>query len=248
MSFDAVAAKIESVEGWLTLAQAERLYEAVAGLPDGAQVAEIGAFQGRSTIVLASALPEGSTLISVDPHGGGDRGPREITPDADLGNSDHEAFLTNLASAGVAHKVRHIRKTSDQAFADSDAPAHIHVLFVDGAHRLGPVLEDLECWGGLVAPGGVMFVHDAFSSVGVTLGLLAKCFARAGWRYAGRTGSLAEYRRVERLKAGARVGNAARQLAQLVWFARNLAVKVLIVARLRPLTRLLGHRRQTWPY
>ena len=41
-----------------------------------------------------------------------------------------------------------------------------------------------------------MLVHDAFSSVGVTLALLAECVFSPRWRYAGRTGSLAEYERV----------------------------------------------------
>ena len=46
----------------------------------------------------------------------------------------------------------------------------------------------------------------------------------------------------------ARVRNALRQLAELPWFARNLAVKVALVARVRPLARLLGHRDDNWPY
>jgi hypothetical protein len=44
------------------------------------------------------------------------------------------------------------------------------------------------------------------------------------------------------------VRNVGRQLADLPWFARNLVIKVLIVAKLGPLTRLLGHREGGWPY
>ena len=44
------------------------------------------------------------------------------------------------------------------------------------------------------------------------------------------------------------MGNGLRQLAQLPWFARNVTVKVLFAARLRPLARLLGHRSETVPY
>jgi hypothetical protein len=43
-----------------------------------------------------------------------------------------------------------------------------------------------------------------------------------------------------------RLRNLARQAAELPWFARNLAIKVLLVARLRPLARLLGS--DEWPY
>jgi Methyltransferase domain len=216
---------VNDVEGWLTEQQAARL-RARAAEADGL-VVEIGSFRGRSTIVLASAAPE---VVAIDPHAGSDRGPQEIAPDAARGAEDHEAFRANLARAGVADRVRHVRRPSSEAFDAVDGP--IALLYVDGAHRLGPARADLAGWGGRVAPGGAMLVHDAFSSIGVTLALLAECVFSARWRYAGRTGSLAEYERGA-LHGRARARNALRQLAELPWFARNLVLKVLIVARLR---------------
>ena len=119
------------------------------------------------------------------------------------------------------------------------------LLYVDGAHRFAPARDDLARWGARVAPGGVMLVHDAFSSVGVTLALLAECVLRDGWRYAGRTGSLAEYERV----ASPRARNAARQLAELPWFARNVLLKALVLVHLRPLAHRLGlPAGMHWPY
>jgi hypothetical protein len=48
---------------------------------------------------------------------------------------------------------------------------------------------------------------------------------------------------------GERLRNALRQELQLLWFVRNVVIKVLIVAKLAPLTRLLGHRNtDEWPY
>ena len=244
LDFDGVLdGVLDGVEGWLTLDQARRLYDAARALPPDAAVVEIGSFRGRSTVVLASAAPSG--VVAIDPYGGGDRGPREIAPDAARGERDFAAFKANLAAAGVAARVRHIRKPSSEALADG--PAAIDLLFVDGAHRLAPARGDLLDWGGRVAPGGAMFVHDAFSSVGVTLALLTACFASRRWRYAGRTGSLAEYRRSD-LGWRPRLANATRQAAQLPWFARNLVIKALIAARLGRLTRVLGHRGGHWPY
>jgi predicted O-methyltransferase YrrM len=219
------------VEGWLTAAQARRL-AARASEADG-EVVEIGSFRGRSTIVLASAAP---SVVAIDPHAGSDRGPQEIAPDAARGDEDHEAFRATLERAGVEAKVRHVRRPSAEAHAEVDGP--VALLYVDGAHRYGPARADIANWGRRVAPGGAMLVHDAFSSVGVTLALLTECVASSRWRYAGRTGSLAEYERTE-LRGRARLGNALRQLAELPWFARNLVVKVLIVARLRA---------GPWPY
>ena len=50
-TFEAVA----GVQGWMTRAQAGRLWDAASRLGAGAQVVEIGSFHGRSAIVLACA-------------------------------------------------------------------------------------------------------------------------------------------------------------------------------------------------
>jgi hypothetical protein len=35
---------------------------------------------------------------------------------------------------------------------------------------------------------------------------------------------------------------------QLPWFLRNVIVKVLLTAKLYPLTRIFGHKTRDWPY
>jgi hypothetical protein len=72
----------------------------------------------------------------------------------------------------------------------------------------------------------------------VTLATLTAITFGRRWRYAGRVGSLAEFRR-ERVTGFAWPANVARQLAQLPWFARNVVLKVLIVLRVL---------RREWPY
>jgi hypothetical protein len=227
------------IEGWLTDGQAARLAAAAArSRPDGA-VVEIGSFRGKSAVVLASTA---GSLIAIDPHAGSDRGPQEIEADATRGDADFDAFHANLAAAGVADRVRHVRKFSDDAHQDVTGP--LSLLYGDGAHRFGPARADLRDWGRRVAPGGVMLVHDAFSSIGVTLALLVECAWSPRWRYVGRTGSLAEY---ERVASGPRdVGAFARELP---WFARNVLIKVLVVAGRRRWAERLGlDPAAPWPY
>lgn len=243
-SFEAVWERADGVEGWLKPEQGRRLFDAARSVGPGATVVEIGSFRARSTIVLAQAAPNDADVVAIDPHGGGDRGPGEIAPDADRGDADHVAFGANLAAAGVAHRVRHVRKPSSGALGD--VTGEVELLFVDGAHRFGPARADIVDWGNRVAGGGTMLVHDAFSSVGVTLALLSTTVISRRWRYLGRVDSLAEYLRTD-LSASERLTDAIRQAAQLPWFARNIAIKCLIVARLGRLTRLLGHR-GGWPY
>lgn len=245
MTFEQAWQRVAGIEGWLTEAQGRRLWERMRELRPGQTAVEIGSFRGRSAALLAQAAADGVALVAIDPHGGTDRGPREITTSAATGEADHQAFLSNLERVGVRERVRHVRSFSSEARVAVEAP--LALLYVDGAHRYGPARDDLRDWGARVEAGGTLLVHDSFSSIGVTLALVRLHFAGHRFRYAGRTGSLAEYRR-EDLRGGARVANALRQAAELPWFARNVLVKVALVTRLRPLARLLGHRSGDWPY
>ena len=99
-----------------------------------------------------------------------------------------------------------------------------------------------------VSGGGTILIHDSFTTNGVTLALMTTTFYGGRWKYVGRSQSMAEYRRVN-MTFGERLRNALRQELQLLWFVRNVVIKVLIVAKLAPLTRLLGHRNtDEWPY
>jgi predicted O-methyltransferase YrrM len=244
--FEAVRADLEGVEGWLTDAQAQALFDAAEHVPRGGRIVEIGSFRGRSTIVLARGAGDGVELVAIDPHGGSDRGPQEIAPDRARGEQDFEAFHENLRRAGVEQRVRHVRAFSSEALGA--VPGEIDLLFVDGAHRYRPAREDIERWGARVAPGGTMLIHDAYNAIGVMLAQLRVLVPSAVWAYQGRRGSLAEYRRVAAMRAPAGARNAARQLSGLPYFARNLLVKMCLVAGQPRLARALGHREGEWPH
>jgi predicted O-methyltransferase YrrM len=245
VTFERALTLVDGVEGWLTDAQARALYDAAQTVGPGGRIVEIGSFRGRSTIILASALPDDVELVAIDPHGGGDRGPQEIVPDAARGDEDHAAFVANLARAGVTERVRHVRELSHDALATLPGP--VTLLFVDGAHRYKPASDDIARWGERVPVGGAMLIHDAFNAVGVTLAQLRLLVASKRWRYEGRRGSLAIYRRTS-LSPSELAANAGAQLLELPYFGRNAIIKVLLLARLASLAGLLGHRRGDWPY
>jgi predicted O-methyltransferase YrrM len=238
-------AALDGVDGWFSPDQLARLAERAAAVPPGGRIVEIGSFRGRSTIAIARCSPPGVEIVAVDPHAGTDRGPQEIAGFAAAAAEDHEAFLANLDRAGVRDRVTYVRRFSQDALADVDGP--VDLLHIDGAHRLTPARHDLRSWGARVPPGGCLLVHDAFSSVGVTGAIGAELLLSRQWRYVGRSRSLAEYRR-ESMTGRARLRNVGRQLAELPWFARNVAIKALLVARMGRLAHLLGHDGENWPY
>ncbi|WP_110181554.1 class I SAM-dependent methyltransferase [Nocardioides solisilvae] len=219
------------VPGWMTEAQARLLWEEASALPAGSVVVEIGSHLGRSAVVLAGALPPGGRLVAVDP----------FLPDWRYGEPDTEArFREHLRLAGVADRVDVRVATSEQVLRDWTGP--VALVHVDGKHDYWSVRHDLG-WADHLPVGGHLLLHDTFSSLGVTLGVLARALSPRAPAYLGREGSLATF------AAGpADLRARARLLAPLPWFARNLVVKVLLRLRLRAVARLLGHHDLADPY
>lgn len=205
----------ETIGGWLTRAQAEMLYTEASRLVPGSRIVEIGSHQGRSTVVLALAAP-GSTVVAIDPFVDG----------AMFGGlATKDRFLANLQRAGVGGSVELRQHKSTQlrpAWQD-----RIDLLYIDGKHDYWTLSDDLR-WAEHVPAGGTVLIHDAFSSIGVTLGLLRHVLASNRLRYLDRATSLARFE-----IAAPSTADRLRMLAQLPWWLRNVAVKlVLRVARL----------------
>jgi hypothetical protein len=93
-----------------------------------------------------------------------------------------------------------------------------------------------------------MLIHDSFSSVGVTLAIARELMFGRRFRYAGRSRSLAEYRADLGAGRSTRAINSARQIAQVPWFLKNLALKVLLTLRLGGAIRRITGRVPEWPY
>ncbi len=242
--YAALSERVAAIDGWMSSDQGERLFDAARRCRTDGQIVEIGSFRGKSTVVLASAAPERVTVVAIDPHAGNDRGPQEIDGFEQAAATDYEAFVSNLASFAVADRVRHLRCFSD--VAHDEVAGDIDVLYIDGAHRYGPARQDIDEWGARVADGGTMLIHDSFSSIGVTMAIGRSLMLGRRFRYVGRSRSLAEYR--AELGGRGRVANAARQLAQLPWFVRNVALKVLLSIGLGKAMHRLGRNAPEWPY
>jgi predicted O-methyltransferase YrrM len=230
-AFEAAFAHAEPIPGWLTRDQAAALFAAAAAVPQDGCVVEIGSHHGRSTVVLAAALRPGARLVAVDP----------FPEDWRYGAAGTEqACRRNLDEAGVSDRVDLRVATSRTVRASWQGD--LNLVYVDGKHDYWSVRDDLG-WAAHVVPGGWVFVHDAFSSLGVTTGLLRELVATRSLRYVDRTGSLARLQVAPPSRA-----DLLRPLGELPWWLRNLVVKMLLRLRLRSVARLLRHHDTADPY
>ncbi len=231
-TFDSAWAVASTAAGWLTQDQGRLLWDEARSLDPGATLLEIGSFQGRSTIVLGSAVAErGGHVVAVDP----------FVDDWKFGDPrTRTKFEAHIAASGLVHVVDHVAEYSTRARPSWTRP--LDLLFIDGKHDVWTVRDDLR-WADHVAPEGPVLVHDCFSSVGVTLGVLAHALSGGQLRYESRTGSLALFRR-----GPSSIADRLRILRELPWWVRNLAVKVTLRLRLHRLTRALRHHSPYDPY
>lgn len=222
----------DAVPGWLTQQQARLLWDEAIACPAGATLVEIGSHQGRSTIVLAHAAAKiGGRVIALDPF---------VEGRLFGGLSTRDKFENNLQRAGVRAHVEHRAEYSTKARPGWNAP--FDFLYIDGKHDYWTFTDDLK-WSAHLRPAGAVLVHDSFSSIGVTLGILAKVLPSSRLRYERRAGSLALFRLARPARS-----DRGRILAELPWWLRNVGIKVLLRLRLRPLARRFGHDSPYDPY
>jgi predicted O-methyltransferase YrrM len=225
--FEAVWARADTVGGWLTRDQGRALWAAALQVPAGGTILEIGSHQGRSTVVLAAAAAaRGARVVAVDPF---------VSGAMFGGAATRDRFEANLATAGLRDVVRLIAERSTAIRPGWGEP--LDLLYIDGKHDYWTVRDDLR-WTDHLPPGAPVLVHDAYSSIGVTVGLLAHVLPGATLRYLGRTGSLA------RFDIGApSAADRWRIVRELPWFVRNVAIKVVL-----RVARMAGYRGTPDPY
>ena len=150
--FNELWKKSGTVEGWLSKSEAKVLYKLSKGeLPEG-DIIEIGSYKGRSTIFLASDLPENRKVIAIDTHRGSDEhrkaGPVNTLPD----------FRQTLKRFNIEDNVDVV--VSDSIEAGSKYSGSAAMIFIDGSHRYEDVKRDTEVWKDHLADNGYILLHD----------------------------------------------------------------------------------------
>jgi hypothetical protein len=222
----------DAIPGWLTKDQARLLWDSALTLGKGERILEIGSHKGRSTVVLALAAQRiGARVTAVDPF-----------VDGRLfgGSPTRVLFEENIATSGVSDTVDLVPEYSTRLRPQWTEP--FQMLYIDGKHDYWTFTDDLR-WAVHLPPAAPILVHDCYSSIGVTLGVLARVLPGRGVAYRRRAGSLA-------LFVVGRPSAADRMLIvrELPWWLRNVGVKILLRLRLRSAARLFGHDHPYDPY
>jgi predicted O-methyltransferase YrrM len=151
------------IDGWLRVEEARTLYDLARGLPDRPVVVEIGSWQGKSSLVLGSALrhKRAAELHCIDPfNADGDDASRDNYSEraTRLGGTLLDRFRANMAAADLLQIVRPRPGYSHDLVGEFRAP--LDMVFIDGDHAYEAVLRDYRDWSPLLRPGGVLAFHD----------------------------------------------------------------------------------------
>ncbi len=165
------------VEGWLSEGQAAGSRRPFLRCP-AAAVGEDGLVQGRSTVVIAQAVSDGVEVVAIDPHAGGDRGPRRSRRSAAAVRLTTTPSAPTLSAwgwrAGCGTCASPRVRLTERSRSDRRPLCRRR-------SRYAPARADLKNWGAHVRMGGTMLVHDACDAVGVALAQLRLLFLSRKW-------------------------------------------------------------------
>ena len=154
--------------GFLPDGEGLALYRAGRRAAETGPLLEIGAWCGKSAVYLGAAAADAGTLLfSVDHHRGSEElqaGWEHHDPsvvDARTGRIDTlPTFRRTVEDAGLEDAVVAVVGESTAVARHWSTP--LGLVFVDGGHGSAPAHADYEAWSPLVAPGGLLAIHDVF--------------------------------------------------------------------------------------
>ena len=167
-NFEQAVKNAKRVNGWLSDVEANKLYTLAREGSGQGIIIEIGSWQGKSTILLASGSKSVNRekVYAIDPFEGYNY------VQADLGTElqkrleeslpkteTYTIFINNIHMASIGDWVIPFRGKSGDMF-QSFPKQPVRLLFIDGHHDEIYVQQDYEQWGSMVTPGGYIVFHD----------------------------------------------------------------------------------------
>lgn len=121
-------------------------------------VVEVGCYAGKTTSVLAAAVPHGGIVYAVDDwRGEADR------PDL-VGHVLKARFWESVGEQSPIMLLEQPSIGAAAFFGAMTLPGMqpIDLLYIDASHDYGSVRDDIAAWRPLVKPGGLMAGHDYY--------------------------------------------------------------------------------------
>jgi glycosyltransferase involved in cell wall biosynthesis len=157
---NSIISRIQKIEGWLTDPEAELLLATAlvayqhSSIPRN--LVEVGSYQGKSTLVLASAiqmLGGEAKIWAIDTHDGKqgavDQGLKSFPPSLEM-------FQRNIGQAGLTEFVETI---TDKSYSEN-WERQICLLLIDGLHDYFNVARDFRHFSNCLIQGGQVAFHD----------------------------------------------------------------------------------------
>lgn len=139
-------------------------------------VVEVGSWLGKSTIHIASLLPEDGKVYAIDHWlGSHEHQPGQIAHHEALPRL-YEQFLSNVIHKGMTKKIIPIRMDSLTAVHEIKARGvHVDMVYIDASHDFFSVYYDLCSWYPLVREKGVLCGDDwAWEGVNAAVRIFAE--------------------------------------------------------------------------
>ena len=155
-------------KGFMPEAEGLALHD--AGLAGGlvGPLLEIGSYCGKSAVYLGAAAQARKTVLFTIDHHHGSEGNQAgwehhdaDVVDARTGRMDTLPFFRRtIEDAGLEEAV--VAVVGDSPTVGRFWQTPVGLLFIDGGHAEDVAMADYEGWAELVAPGGILAIHDVF--------------------------------------------------------------------------------------
>ena len=162
LSIESIHQMAEDIDGWLTPAEGEVLFNTAKNLFAG-NIVEIGSWKGKSTFYLACGLLQRGKgyIYSVDHHNGSFEQRKRTNQPIDTLNT----FSENMRTKNVSYIIKTL--VMDSITASKNVNDEIGLVFIDGSHDYESIKSDFEAWWPKVQVGGIIAFHDYISKDGV---------------------------------------------------------------------------------
>ena len=163
--YEALAAKVRHIPGWLTALEGFTLWHLAAYGPAVGHIVEIGSYAGLSTACLAlgSSTAARERVIAVDRFSSTpDTHPR-VPAEALLPGGLRRFMEANLEKAGIREHVE-IHEGDSAHIGRSWNAGPVRLLFIDGDHSTSGITNDYDSWTPHLAPHGLLVFHDVGNS------------------------------------------------------------------------------------